>query len=753
MKRLFPLWFVIAMLSSGIAIAQGARATLSGTVLAPSGSPQGYVTLVVTNAAGIDRRAVSDPDGGFVFGGLAPGTYRLRVDDETFAPWSTDAVTLAPGERRTVQIALQPRIVAQTRATIAGTVFGPDGRTRGGAVVILTNPAGIDRRAVSEPTGAYVFGGLAPGSYRIRVDETGAQPLAIDGLALVAGERRLVDLRLQPIPTPAAPPPAPSPTPTAPTPGAGPQKIDVTARKKAEPSKPGLPPPVTADDGSFEAKPDRWHFPWPAYQRYSPPEKMPWVTSAGPLDPYNQNAMKGDFPIGGGDHFVNMTLQFNNNTNPRQVELGALPQQQLFYNQNLVGGLELFKGDTVFQPKDWAVRATAVLNINAATLDNSFSFGSLQRKPTKYSLEEAFAEKRLAVLGPAFDFVSIRAGMQNFNSDFRGYVFEDNQLGVRLFGNARSNRDQYNVAYFSMRNRDAASQLHDFGSRNQDVIIANYYIQDFGAPGYTAMFNVHVNRDRGPAADPTALQAIYLGVHGDGRAGGWAISHAFYQVLGTDDNNHIRQALNGNQRPAPVDINARMAALELSRDADWKRYRVSLFYASGDDGADATKAKGFDSIMDNPNLAGGQFMFWTQQATNVSLTAGNSVLSDKFSLVPSLRSKFLDRSNFVNPGLILINGGVDVRLSPQIKLVTNASYLRFADATILRALRPANTAGFEDNELGIDISAGAKIRPFTNENLFLVVGVSGLKPRGGFATALGPGGSLYSFFTAFQVAY
>ena len=26
--------------------------------------------------------------------------------------------------------------------------------------------------------------------------------------------------------------------------------------------------------------------------------------------------------------------------------------------------------------------------------------------------------------------------MQNFNSDFRGYLFVDNQLGVRLFGNA-----------------------------------------------------------------------------------------------------------------------------------------------------------------------------------------------------------------------------------------------------------------------------------------------------------------------------
>src|SRR5204863_688089 len=157
---------------------------------------------------------------------------------------------------------------------------------------------------------------------------------------------------------------------------------------RAKRAKPGLPPEVTADDGSFEAKPDRWQFPWPSYERYSPPEKMPWVRSGGPFDPYNQNAAKGDFPIGKGDLFANLNLQFNNNINPRQVEAGA-PQQQLFYNQNLVGGLEIFKGDTVFQPKSWAVRATAVVNLNA--LSNS---GSLVHA-SKYGLEEAFVEKRL----------------------------------------------------------------------------------------------------------------------------------------------------------------------------------------------------------------------------------------------------------------------------------------------------------------------------------------------------------------------
>jgi hypothetical protein len=165
----------------------------------------------------------------------------------------------------------------------------------------------------------------------------------------------------------------------------------------------------------------------------------------------------------------------------------------------------------VFEPKRWAVRGTIVGNVNR--LSTAAKLGRT------YGVEEAFAEKRLAVLGPAFDFVSIRGGMQNFNSDFRGYLFVDNQLGVRLFGNARSNRDQYNVAYFSMRDRDAVSQLHKFTSRNQDVIIANYFVQDFGAPGYTFMANLHVNHDKGVEADPHALQVVYAGFHGDGKWG------------------------------------------------------------------------------------------------------------------------------------------------------------------------------------------------------------------------------------------
>ena len=50
--------------------------------------------------------------------------------------------------------------------------------------------------------------------------------------------------------------------------------------------------------------------------------------------------------------------------------------------------------------------------------------------------------------------------------------------------------------------------------------------------------------------------------------------HAFYQVFGEDSFNGI-----AGQR---VEINAQMAALELSVDKDWLRHKLSIFFASGD---------------------------------------------------------------------------------------------------------------------------------------------------------------------------
>lgn len=745
---------LVLVLSPAMAHAQ--RATINGVVLGPSGAPEPNITLIVTNSAGVDRRVVSDVMGTFVLGGLQPGPYRIRTDNDTFAPFSQDAIVLTAGQVFSMKIALSPRLppaaAPTARAAVQGTVLGPDGVPAGNIALIITNAGGIDRRVVTGPNGAYVFGGLQPGTYRLRIEDAGpaARPFPATEIVFAPGERRQFDVRLQPLPPP---PPAVTATPAAkPTPApAAPQgrvaTLPVAAPRDDDGDFSYPVPEVTAPGGEFEAWPNRWDFQFPRFQRYENNRRMPWVVGS-PFDPYNQNGAKGDFPVLGSQSlFANLTLQLNSTINPRQVGAGDVaPTSQTFDNHNFVAGLELFRGATVFQPKSWAVRATVVGNMNGLRT------GSESARGTTYGVEEAFVEKRLAVLNVAFDFVSVRAGMQNFNSDFRGYLFADNQLGVRLFGNAAGNRHQYNFAYFDMRERDAASQLHTFSSRQQRVFIANYYLQDFGAPGYTAMFNVHVSRDAKLSPDQLSPQQVtYAGFHGDGRWGAWSVSHAFYQAFGTDSNSAIVRQIVPGASPE-LNINAQMAAIELSRDADWLRYRFSAYYASGDDRSQPGTAKGFDTITDNPNLAGGQFMYWTQQKSAAALGGSPRTISEKFSLLPNLRSKFGDRANFVNPGLMLVNGGLDMRLSPALKLVTNASLLRFADATILRALAGANP-GFEDASIGVDVGFGAKYRPLVNENMFLVFGYSMLLPQGGFKNAVASNGRLHSFVAALQLAY
>src|SRR5262249_27912352 len=101
------------------------------------------------------------------------------------------------------------------------------------------------------------------------------------------------------------------------------------------------------------------------------------------------------------------------------------------------------------------------------------------------ALQEAFADYKIADLSPNFDFLSVRGGIQPFNSDFRGFIFADTNLGARIFGNFESNRSQFNLAYFNQREKDTNSGLNTFHRRGQQVWIANYYRQDTPFLGYT----------------------------------------------------------------------------------------------------------------------------------------------------------------------------------------------------------------------------------------------------------------------------
>ena len=94
--------------------------------------------------------------------------------------------------------------------------------------------------------------------------------------------------------------------------------------------------------------------------------------------------------------------------------------------------------------------------------------------------------------------ISIRIGIQPFSSDFRGFLFQDNQLGVRLFGDRDNNRYQYNLAFFARLEKDTNSGLNDISQmiRNDYLAVANLYAQDFPVPGFTSQVTVIYNWNR-----------------------------------------------------------------------------------------------------------------------------------------------------------------------------------------------------------------------------------------------------------------
>src|SRR4030095_13712165 len=85
-----------------------------------------------------------------------------------------------------------------------------------------------------------------------------------------------------------------------------------------------------------------------------------------------------------------------------------------------------------------------------------------------------------------YDAVWVRAGIQPFTADFRGFLYSDNNLGARVFGAFSNNKSQFNFAYFRQLEKDTNSGLNSLQKlRNQNVYIANFFRQDFLVKGYT----------------------------------------------------------------------------------------------------------------------------------------------------------------------------------------------------------------------------------------------------------------------------
>jgi hypothetical protein len=522
----------------------------------------------------------------------------------------------------------------------------------------------------------------------------------------------------------------------------------------------------------FMPRPDRWRIGWPqphdAWVVGLPPK--PRYERGRWYDPYHQNVLKGDYPIIGQNTFLVVTAESDTIISGRRLPVPSDVSSQrpdsseffgrggqLFFRQNFVLSVELFQGGPSFKPIDRRIRITPNFNINyLLTRENGIVNIDPRRGKSRLdghvTLEEAFGDVLLGDTtklfpflrgrgsqrgeSPYYDITTLRMGIQPFVSDFRGFIFRDSNLGIRLFGNHASNRYQFNAAYFYMLEKDTNSELNSFEFRDQTVYVVNFFRQDTKWLGYTTQFSFHYNNDRpsrhfdknnflvrpanvGDVA-PHGIKAAYIGWAGEGHMGRLNISHALYQVLGHDTRNPI-----AGRR---IDLNAQMAAVELSVDRDWLRFKGSFFWASGDKRPLDGTGRGFDAILDFPEFAGGPFSFWNSEG--IRLTQTGVALVNPGSLLPSLRSsKTEGQANFVNPGIFIYNLGLDADLTPKLKGVLNLNYLHFHHTEPLELL--LFQPGIR-RQIGFDYGLGVIYRPLLNENIILTGGFSSLVPGSGF---------------------
>lgn len=489
------------------------------------------------------------------------------------------------------------------------------------------------------------------------------------------------------------------------------------------------------------------------------------VTDTNWKDPYNRNPLKADRPLHG-DWFFNFTLTSDTVLEPRRLPTPVAPQatgapgeldvfgagEQSLFNQNLLVGLVYYRGDTTFKPPDWEFRLTTVFNYNNTHAEQNRALlidprDGRVRIDRHIGVQELFVDKHLRNVSDRYDFDSLRFGLQPFTADFRGFLFIDEQPGLRLFGTRNNNRIQYNLAAFQRLEKDTNSGLNDLDKdlREDDIYIANLYWQDLLALGHITQFVIAHNRNREgsegqyynnngflnrPASlgleKPRDYDVTYLGLNGDGHFGRLNLTTALYGAFGEETQ--------GVFHDGPTDIRAAFFAAEASVDSDWIRWRASLLYATGDKDPFDDEVNGFDAIFENPLFAGADTSFWIRQPVPL-IGGGGIALSGRNGVLNSLRaSKEEGQSNFANPGTQLVGLGADFDFTPEWRLSANVNQLWFADTAIVEAAR---NQGPIARDIGLDVSFAAIWRPFMTQNMVVRASAAALLPGKGYEQLYG----------------
>ena len=489
------------------------------------------------------------------------------------------------------------------------------------------------------------------------------------------------------------------------------------------------------------------------------------------LDPFHHNVLKGDRPLTkkqrpsflkGDDWFFIANAISDTIIEPRSFPIPVgnqtteLPNQidvfgrahSLVLAQTFIVGVSLLKGMTAYKPPVIEYRLTLAPQINYVNVPER---RVLSVKPSKNSdrldhfvgVQEAFIDYHLSQYDNSrFDFFSVRAGIQPIQQDFRGFLFQDNQLGVRLFGNRDNNRFQFNLGAFWRLEKDTNSGLNSIVQRPRDdwVFLANVFRQDFPLVGLTSQVSLTYNMNReannvevddnGFPTRPALIgdlrgrsyDVVYVGYATDGRIGRINLTSQLYGAFGEDRNSIFTSE--------KAKIQAFFAAAEASYDVDFWRFRVSGLYATGDGDPYDNTERGFSSIFENPIFAGADTSYRIRQSIPFAGGGRAVVLNGRNAILNDLRSsKEQGQSNFNNPGTVLLGAGVDADITPTFRISGNVNHLWFQNTATLQALR---VEGSIPKSMGWDVSAAAIWRPLASQNIVLRLSGAVFQPSKGF---------------------
>ena len=205
---------------------------------------------------------------------------------------------------------------------------------------------------------------------------------------------------------------------------------------------------------------------------------------------------------------------------------------QISFSPEALVSLELFKGDTSFAPRAMGGPRDAGVQSSTTSTPANATSSMPRRRPARIApprrrraaggVRRAQAgRRRIALrlhLRPRRHPAVHRATSAGSCSAIPTSASGCSATGAR-------NRNQWNVAYFDQLEKETNSELNLLSRRNQRVVVANYYRQDFLTPGYTISPSFHANLDRGdepllrrervsrpPVADRRGAAAPRLGV-------------------------------------------------------------------------------------------------------------------------------------------------------------------------------------------------------------------------------------------------